>query len=163
MSLKRQKLAPTKGSLVDLVCNVTSQPYLIIHWWHNNIDVTSLSRLSRHPHGIVNGLSSSILRFNLDDIGSKYNCVWQKQSSRSVECTAAFKCTAFYFGFKSETLVTRSTLVSATLGKYKFLSVSHIETSDLLLNTPSWSVIHYITDYHISDKGTLTYYILSYT
>ena len=124
MSLKRQNLAPTKGSLVDLVCNVTSQPYPVIQWWHNNTDVTSLSRVFWHPHGIVNGLSISILRFNLDDIRSNYNCVRQNQSSRSVECTAAFKCTAFYFGFKSETLVTRSTLVYVTLGKYKFLSVT---------------------------------------
>ena len=119
MSLKRQVLAPTKGSFVDVVCNVTSQPYPVIQWWHNNTDVTSLSTGVFHSNESVNGVSVSTLRVNftsLDDTLSKYKCIRKSQSSRSVECTA-FSCTAFYPGVKSETLVTWSAAVSVTLCK----------------------------------------------
>ena len=143
MSLKRQVLVPTQGTFVDVVCNVTSQPYPVVQWWHNNQDVTSLSTGVFHSKVYVSGLSASTLRVNFtstDDIASKYNCVRTNQSSRSVECTAAlFSCTAFYPGVKSETLVTRSAAVSATLSKYRFsvclfvcLFVCHIKTSDVL-------------------------------
>ena len=127
MSLKRQVLVPTKGSFVDVVCKVTSQPYPVIQWWHNNTDVTSLSTGVFHSNESVNGLSVSTLRVNFtseDDIASKYKCVRKGQSSRSVECTA-FSCTAFYSGVKSETLVTRFAAVSVTLSKYRFLFVCH--------------------------------------
>ena len=133
MSLTRRYHATTIESLVFLVCNVTSQPYPVIHWWHNNIDVTSLS--SGVVWTPVYSLSTSILQFDFpsaDDIASKYECVRQNQSSRSVECTTVFSCTAFYSGLKSETWVARSATVSITLCKYRFMSVCHIETSDLL-------------------------------
>ena len=119
VSLKRQVLAPTKGSFVDVVCKVTSQPYPVIQWWHNNTDVTSLSSGVFHSNESVNGLSVSTLRVNftsVDYIASKYQCVLKGQSSRSVECTA-FSCTAFYAGVKSEMLVTWSAAVSVTLCK----------------------------------------------
>ena len=118
MSLKRQVLAPTKGSFVDVVCNVTSQPYPVIQWWHNNTDVTSLSTGVFHSNESVNGLSVSTLRVNftsVDDIAP--NCVRISESSRTMECVS-FSCTAFYAGIKSETLVTRSAAVSITLCKY---------------------------------------------
>ena len=121
MSLKRQVLAPTKGSFVDVVCKVTSQPYPVIQWWHNNTDVTSLSTGVFHSNESVNGLSVSTLRVNftsVNDIASKYKCVRKSQSSRTMECVA-FRCTAFYPGVKSDTLVTRSAAVSVTLCKYQ--------------------------------------------
>ena len=117
MSLKRQVLAPTKGSFVDVVCKVTSQPYPVIQWWHNNTDVTSLSTGVLHSNESVNGVSVSTLRVNFtsaDDIAPK--CVRNNQSSRASECVA-FRCTAFYPGVKSETLVTLSAAISMTLCK----------------------------------------------
>ena len=134
MSLKRQVLVPAEGSFVDVVCNVTSQPYPVIQWWHNNKNVMSLSTGVFHSKVYVNGLSVSTLRVNftsLDDIVREYDCARKNQSSRSVNCTA-FSCTAFYPGVKSETLFTRSVAVSVTLCKYKFLFVCHIEISDVL-------------------------------
>ena len=120
MSLKREVLDPTKERFVDVVCKVTFQPYHVIEWWHNNTDVTSLSTGVFHSNESVNGLSVSTLRVNftsVDDTLSKYKCVRKSQSSRSVECTA-FSCTAFYAEVESETLVTRSDVVSMTLCKY---------------------------------------------
>ena len=126
MALQRPVLDPTKERFVDVVCKVTSQPYPVIQWWRNNIDVTSLSTGVLHSNESVNGLSVSTLRVNftsVDDTLSKYKCVRKSQSSRSVECTASpFSCTAFYPEVKSETLVTRSAVVYVTLCKYKFLS-----------------------------------------
>ena len=119
MSLKRQVLDPTKERFVDVVCKVTSQPYPVIQWWHNNTDVTSLSTGVFHSNESVNGLSVSTLRVNFtsaDDTLSKYKCVRKSQSSRSVECTA-FSCTAFDPEVKSEMLVTRSDVVSVMLSK----------------------------------------------
>ena len=122
MSLKRQVLVPTQGTFVDVVCNVTSQPYPVVQWWHNNQDVTSLSTGVFHSKVYVSGLSASTLRVNFtsaDDTLSKYKCVRKSQSSRSVECTA-FSCTAFYPEVKSETLARWSAAVSVTLSKYRF-------------------------------------------
>lgn len=133
MSLKRRYHATTIGSLDFLVCNVTSQPDLVIQWCHNNIDVTSSS--SGVLETPIYSLFISFMQSNfpsVDDIASKYECVRQNQSSRSVECTTVFSCTAFYSGLKSETWVARSATVSITLCKYRFMSVCHIETSDLL-------------------------------
>ena len=121
MSLERPVLDPTKEDFVDVLCKVTSQPYPVMQWWHNGIDVTSLSTGVFHLNESVNGLSVSTLRVNFtsaDDTLSKYKCVRKNQSSRLVECTAAlFSCTAFYPEVKSETLVTRSAVVSVTLCK----------------------------------------------
>ena len=122
MSLKRQVLAPTKGSFVDVVCNVTSQPYPFIQWGHNNKDVTSLSTGVSRSKVDVNGLSTSTLRVNftsVDDIVREYDCARKSQSSREAECVA-FNCSAFYPGIKSETLVTGSAAVSVTLCEYQF-------------------------------------------
>ena len=166
MALKRPVLDPTKERFVDVVCKVTSQPYPVIQWWRNNIDVTSLSTGVLHSNESVNGLSVSTLRFNftsVDDTLSKYKCVRKNQSSRSVECTASpFSCTAFYPEVKSETLVTRSAVVYVTLCKYKFLSFLFHRRTFIKYTQLLWHLLYHWPLYHLTSRLFTSHHVTSH-
>ena len=120
MSLTRKILTPTKGSFVDVTCNVTSQPHSILKWVHNAQIVTSLSAGVVSSKKDVDGQSTSKLRVNftsVDDIVAIYNCVRVNMSSRAVQCFG-FGCEAFYAGQESETIAKQSAGVIVTLCKY---------------------------------------------